>query len=474
MVQGSKKGNVNRILAICLLVAFACRAAAQNDHYWAQQYGAESSLLGGAAVAGVDDNSASYYNPAAIGFINNPSLSLDANVYKMDKIRIHNGGGNGVNLNSAQISIYPQIIAGMIPVFKESRFRFSYSILTRNHANILVSTRFTGPDPWADPSSLAASGRYVAIYDYLNQLNEQWFGFTAAYRSSDHFSAGITFLSSYRGQTYEYANSVQQIDTAGAYDALKLNESLKTSNFRILLKMGISYQAGHVKCGVTVTTPSVGMYGKGNIEREHTRIALPENEASDFQNYFISDRKTDVSASYRHPLSVAFGFEYHDSKTRVLMSSEYFFGIQRYEVVNPETDPLIYGDIIPDADYRHYLKTESQSKPVLNIGVGVSQHVFGPFSLLAGAYTDFSCYENTGENGSIHGYENVNLYHIATGLTYHKLKQAITLGFTYAFTPDEVVPHYASIKPVTGDAVLSSHSYAVVLGYTYYLAKYAE
>ena len=102
---------------------------AQDDHYWSQQYGAESTLLGGAMVGGASDNSAVYYNPGALAFITNPSLSIDANVYRMDKTLISDGAGNGINLNSAQISIYPQIISGMVKLLRmtDSDFHILYS-----------------------------------------------------------------------------------------------------------------------------------------------------------------------------------------------------------------------------------------------------------------------------------------------------------------------------------------------------------
>jgi len=85
-------------------------AIAQDDHYWSQQYGAESTLMGGAMVAGVSDNSAVYYNPGALAFITNPNLSIDVNVYRMDRILIKDGAGQGLNLNSAQIRMKHQLI----------------------------------------------------------------------------------------------------------------------------------------------------------------------------------------------------------------------------------------------------------------------------------------------------------------------------------------------------------------------------
>ncbi len=54
-------------------------AHAQETNYWTHALGTRSALMGGAVVAGVRDNSAIWYNPGALGFITNPSLSISAN-----------------------------------------------------------------------------------------------------------------------------------------------------------------------------------------------------------------------------------------------------------------------------------------------------------------------------------------------------------------------------------------------------------
>ncbi len=78
------------LLSICLL-HFSFNSVSQDNHYWTQQYGAAGTLMGGAMTAGVTDNSAIYYNPGVLSFIDNLSLSVDANVYKMDKILVADG-----------------------------------------------------------------------------------------------------------------------------------------------------------------------------------------------------------------------------------------------------------------------------------------------------------------------------------------------------------------------------------------------
>ena len=74
------------LLAILFISVFP--VFCQDYHYWSEQFGAESHLMGGAVVAGVRDNSAIFYNPGAVGFIEGNSVSVNANIYKVFEITI--------------------------------------------------------------------------------------------------------------------------------------------------------------------------------------------------------------------------------------------------------------------------------------------------------------------------------------------------------------------------------------------------
>jgi hypothetical protein len=473
------------ILAFVLLCGFSPRVNAQDNHYWAQQYGAVSTLMGGAMAGGVNDNSAVYYNPAAIAFITNPSLSVDANVYKMDKIRINDGAGAGMNLNSAQLSVYPQIIAGMVNLFKNSSFRFSYTLLTRNHGNVLMNARYTSPAS-LDPENPAPQlTSFVGVFDYINQLNEQWFGLGIGYPLTDKLGLGATFLSSYRGQTYQLTNYVQEVDYSNPDHIFRTktnDEAINYNTFRLLMKFGLAYQSNPWKLGITVTTPSVGMYGKGDIQRQNSVIAISENPDDMAGNFLIMDRQVGVKASYRHPLSIAFGIDYQSENTRVAVTAEYFFRINPYALMNPQSQPFLYPPGYFDSDsvksiIDHYLYAENAARPVLNLGIGFSQAIYKKLSLLLGAYTDFSSYTGEGRINELrHGFGNSDIYHFSTGLSYHRQKQMLSLGLTYAFTPKENIPPYTIINqsPEASQAQLWSHSFSVVMGYTYYFAKFSE
>jgi hypothetical protein len=472
----------NFILILALSCWFTIRAEAQDDHYWAQQYGALSSLMGGAMVGGVNDNSAVYYNPAALSFIRNPSLSIDANVYKMDRIFISDGAGDGMNLNSAQLSVYPQIISGMMNLVKNDKIRISYTMLTRNHNNVLINERYTGNQG----NPVVPATNYAGAFDYTNQLTEQWFGIGMGYAISEKLGIGATVFGSYRGQTYQLTNYVREIkslDSSYIYSTRTNDEAIKYMNFRFLFKAGLSYYAGPLKLGLTVTTPSIGIYGSGSIQHENSNIIVSEIPTDLKGNYMIMDDKSSVKAKYKHPLSIAAGLDYQSAKTRLSISSEYFFRIDSYHLMEPVSDPFVYPPSLAESEnfetlLDNFLHVENGAKPVLNVAIGLSQVIYKKLSLLAGASTDFTNYIASDEsNELLHGFGSSDLYHFSSGFSYERKKSTLSLGFSYAFSPSKQIPPYSLINQTpefTNSALLSVRTYAIILGYTYYLSKLSE
>jgi hypothetical protein len=483
-VSKNRKTTQTVTLLMLVLFCFTSPVISQDDHYWSQQYGAESTLLGGAMTGGTNDNSAVYYNPASLAFITNPSLSIDANVYRMDKILISDGAGKGMNLNSAQLSVYPQIVSGMINLYKTKKLKFSYTLLTRNHGNILMNTRYTGKASGNDPGDPVPSATsFVGAYDYINQLNELWFGIGAGYSASDKLAIGATVFGSYRGQSYQLTNYVREVnyvDTNYVFRTQTHDEAIKYFTIRLLAKLGLSYVSGNWKLGVTLTTPSVGLYGEGEIQRENSDIVVSDNPADLADNFMIMDRKTSVRANYKHPLSVALGVNYQLPQTRIAVSAEYFTKIGTYNLMNPDAEPFVYPPSYLDSVafkplINNYLKVQNASRSVLNIGMGFSQVLYKQLTFLLGASTDFSSYvQPLGENGLLHGLSHWDIYHFSGGLSFHKQKYTISAGFLYSLTPSSKIPPYSVINQtpeITDKAVLSGHSYSIVLGYIYYFAR---
>ena len=481
------KVSISRIMFLSVLLAFSGQAAAQDDHYWAQQYGALGTLMGGAMVGGVNDNSAIYYNPAALSFISNPGLSIDANVYKMDKIFINDGAGKGMNLNSAQLSVYPQIISGMINIVKDQKFSISYTMLTRNHNNVLMNARYTGKPVQNDPDTpVLPATSYVGAFDYANQLTEQWFGVGMGYKISEKFGIGATIFVSYRGQTYQqtnYVREVKNVDSNYVYSTRTIDETIKYTVFRLLGKIGVSYFTVPWKFGITVTSPSVGLYGNGSNQRENSNIVVSEIPLELQGNFIIMDSKRNVKAVYRHPLSIAAGVDYQSAKSRLAISAEYFFRIDDYHLLEPASEPFIYPPSLAESENiksvaDNFLHVENAAKPVFNIAIGFSRVVYKKLSLIMGASTDFTNYDAPEEsNELLHGFGGSDIYHFSSGFSYERKRSTVSLGFSYAMSPARHIPPYTIINQTpdfTTNAQISARMYTIVLGYTYYLSKFSE
>ena len=462
-------------------IAFLLQAiigSGQDDHYWSQQFGATNTSMGGAVVGGVRDNSAIYYNPGAQSFIENPSLSVDANLYKYDKIFIRNGAGQDVNLNSAQLSIYPQIVAGLVNLINLPRFKFGYAVLTKNFNNVLMNARFTDRDIESNPNP---TQEFVGAFDYSNQLNEQWFGFCISYKANKNNGFGLSLFGSYRAQTYSLTNFIRNItyrDSTAWFSTTNVDENIRYKTFMMIAKLGWAFETGRWRLGVMVSLPSIRFYGTGDIQREISLYAASDNPGDTSVSFLVLDRKTSVKTVYHHPLSIAAGAEYRTSKTRLAFSAEYFAGISSYYMMHTESDPLVYPTWVKDSIstqpyLKAYLDIRNQSMPVLNVAIGMEQYLSKSFSLLLGARTDFSSFKSP-EKADIllHSSGEWDLYHISAGLSYNTPKQSITLGFNYTFSPEKSLAPYAELNPLSQSGFHSkvfAQSFGLVLGYTHYL-----
>ncbi len=97
-----------------LLVLVVSPINAQERNSWNIMGGSRSALMGGIVIGGVRDNSASFYNPGALGFINTSSHSISSDIYGYTQFRIEDGSGTGLNLVSNEFKTLPLMASGIV------------------------------------------------------------------------------------------------------------------------------------------------------------------------------------------------------------------------------------------------------------------------------------------------------------------------------------------------------------------------
>ncbi len=76
-----------------LLICNTTLVKAQDTHHWGNQFGTRAALLGGAVLTDTVDNAGVFYNPGNLGYLDTTSLTINANLYGIENIRIENALG---------------------------------------------------------------------------------------------------------------------------------------------------------------------------------------------------------------------------------------------------------------------------------------------------------------------------------------------------------------------------------------------
>lgn len=468
-----------------LLGVAASTAAAQDNHYWNNQYGTRSALMGGAVVGGVRDTSAIYYNPGALGFIDNPSLSVSANAYKFENLDLDDGAGPGLDVDSETVSVVPLIISGVHKFADSPNHVLGYSILTRNSSDISISARRddVSIDALSNPFAPGPE-EYIGQLNLNSQLDEYWGGLGYAYKVNDAFSVGFTNFLALRDQQQNESISARAVnplvpDLTAITDASSL---IDYQNLRILWKAGMAANLAPVKLGFSVTTPSVDLWSDGTVARDLT-VSNVDFFGTGFPTGFIAnDRQESLDADYKTPASIAAGLEWEMAEGSNLgISAEWFDKEGRYTVIAPASkDFLRPSGIGLDIDSADFLKVTDEKDSVMNYGVGFEQRITEKFKGIVSFRTDFESFQPSSDDDSGLTLSNSrwDLFHATLGGIWKGENSDLGAGLTWSFGDEDNLSQLVNFTEprednfLVGDAGRSKAKYnsvGVIFGYTYYI-----
>jgi hypothetical protein len=433
------------IIGLFLLLFVPLKA--QDRQYWDQAVGSRAALLGGIAVGGVDDYSATFYNPGALSFLTKKSMNFNLNTYGIKDFSFINGGGPGIDSRYTRVSLYPASLAGPLPFLGDSLERFSYMIYSTGYSYVRISERYEG---YADviPTRQIGSENYFTEDEYLiNQgkidalLSEVTVGFGYSKILSDNVGIGFSLLGAYRDQTKIRYESYVAYDTTNQRSATSdVYVDLDYWAVRFSGKFGISAVFDNLKLGATITTPSIALkWASGgtdyaNLSSNNVYVDTTNGNLTPI-DIIASDRQEGLPVNYRSPFSIAAGIEYKFSEeTLIHFAAEWFAPISTYVVMQPESDQFILNNpaTIRPMDSAELLRVYDSMKSVLNAGIALEHRLNEKITGYAAIRTDFTNANYKDINGLTIGFTAFNIYHFTLGASTIVDNTTVGVGLEYS------------------------------------------
>jgi hypothetical protein len=438
------------IIGFVILMAFPLRA--QDRQFWDQAVGGRAALLGGIAVAGVRDYSATFYNPGALGFASKKSMSVNFNMYGIKDFSFINGGGPGIDSRYTRVSLYPASLAGPLPFLGDSLNRFSYMISSTGYSYVRVSERYEGYAdviPTRPPSQAGLANTFEGDEYLINQgkldvlLSEVTVGFGYSTKIADNVGIGFSLLGAYRDQTKIRYESYAAFDSANQQSATsELYVDVDYWAVRFSGKFGISAEWEKLKLGATITTPSIAMKvasggtdGASLISNNALLLIDSTTNRVTPVDIVATDRQEGLPVNYRSPFSVAAGIEYKVSdETSIHLAMEWFAPVSTYTVMQPESGNFRLNDplTIKPFDSADLLKVYDSMKSVFNVGVAVEHRMNDKLTGYAAIRTDISNANYEDIHGLALGYTDFNIYHYTLGASMNVDDAFISIGLEYS------------------------------------------
>jgi hypothetical protein len=418
-------------LVVLSLLVLASWAAGQDSHYWTNQYGSRATLLGGAVIGSVLDLSGTYYNPGGMSLIEKPQTIMAANVLRYPRVTLAGAERGSVPLNRYSPGPAPILLAGTIRLHGLRHHWFGYSYVARQSVKLGLSSSLAGT---ADilPAS-AGPEDYVTQFKLDEKLSETWLGLTWSYRISSHVGIGVTQYLAYRTQQGFVQELAEVLNEGLSLGAALGSRQYSFYHFRMLWKIGLACDFKAFTWGLTLTTPSLAIGGRGTTGVDSSLSGLAAAGDPGADDYLAANYQRFLPVTYGTPFSLAAGVTFKIRKVRLYGSAEWFGGVRPYTVV--DAAPFAAqstGEVLS-------LDVTQELSPVLNWGVGVEWFYSSRFKGYASFTTDFSAKKpGTKTNLALTDWD---ILHLVTGGEFMIKKSSFTVGVGVSFGGREVGMH---------------------------------
>ncbi len=431
--------RLRRLALAVSLAALPGVARAQDTHYWNIQYGPVATLLGGNVVGSTRDLSATFYNPGGLILSDDPSFLLSTESVQIEKVSLRPASGVQLfDVSSSSIGAAPSLIAGNLPKgWGGNNGRFAWSYLTRQKFNTRLDQRLNVQ------VGGAYSGSAESLFD--QRMSEDWGGLTYSHALGKTTGIGLTWYGAYRSQQTRSETNLQATSPSGAGVTGITISDFYYSHSRTLAKLGLAKDWKDWQAGLTVTTPSLAVFGSGKTGFTRSVSGVDANADGKTDTLVAAASEDALKADYKSSWAIALGGSWRRRATRLHVSAEWYAPVPQFTVLDPKSfasnpsgpiyDPLLV----------------QRLEAVFNAGLGVEHEFSRELSVYGAFHTDVSA-APTDRDLSI-GASDWNLNHLTAGTAFRMGSNRFTLGAGWAFggktqTLNLQLP--ASIPSVTG------------------------
>jgi hypothetical protein len=236
-----------------------------------------------------------------------------------------------------------------------------------------------------------------------------------------------------RNQRFRYSSQDQRLDADSAAASSGREMGFDYWHVRLLWKAGLQYEQPGWSAGMTLTTPSLGVYGSGSLAANRT-------VAGDLEALFpASDPvigavdQEDLGASVRSSWAMGAGGQVAvGQETDLHASAEWFAAVDGAEVMGIDGFRVQLPGDSTGFHVVHGLKS------VINVGAGVQHHLGDRRAIYLAVTTDFSAALPPSRDFVRTEFTRWDLYHLTVGAAFRIRDSDMTIGLRYSTGSDSV------------------------------------
>ena len=413
-------------IATCFLLLLSNQVLlAQDNHYSWMQFGSRNSVLYNAGLSRFEDQSAVILNPATLSGAQTSSFNFNTNAVGFNSIKFDNALGQGFSVKNSNMNILPSMASGVIKPKKLSKdWVLGYALYHSTTDNLKFANRAEMKKDIINNVESPGNENYLAQY-YLNtKLDEVSVVAGAGWKVSDHLSLGLSQTFVYRDQQYRdnfSANVLPDRGTGATVSWIGSSYDLNASYYKIMTytKLGLMASFDRWNLGLVVSTPTIGIMGKGEMMADLSliNVRLASDPSGQRNSYLANGRFEKLKVNYKNPWSVQFGASRKFGKAVLYGGLSWHAAVKEYTVMSPGEAPFLQPSTGTNVVYTDgVLRVWDRRRAVINASLAADWIIRPDFHLLFSLRNDNHYFKG---DRAIEGFsmpkKTWNNYHVTLG-----------------------------------------------------------